>query len=68
MISWGLLVFNTVMFEFKILKRSKKSGARLGLISTPHGDIETPTFVPVATRATVRTLENDEVHAAGSQV
>ena len=56
------------MFEFKILKRSKKSRARLGVISTPHGEIETPSFVPVATRATVRTLESDEVAEAGSQV
>src|SRR3989338_7046586 len=56
------------MFEFRILKRSKKSRARLGVISTPHGEIETPAFVPVATRATVRTLESDEVAAAGAQV
>ena len=56
------------MFEFRILKRSKKSRARLGVISTPHGEIETPAFVTVATRATVRTLESDEVAAAGSQV
>ena len=56
------------MFEFKILKRSKKSRARLGVISTPHGEIETPAFVPVATRATVRTLESDEVAEAGAQV
>ncbi|OGG50740.1 hypothetical protein A2763_02340 [Candidatus Kaiserbacteria bacterium RIFCSPHIGHO2_01_FULL_54_36] len=56
------------MFEFKILKRSKKSRARLGVIKTPHGEIETPAFVPVATRATVRTLESDEVADAGSQV
>lgn len=56
------------MFSFKILKQSKKSRARLGVMSTPHGEIETPSFVPVATRATVRTLESDEVLAAGSQV
>src|SRR3989344_2907891 len=56
------------MFKFKILKRSKKSRARLGVISTPHGEIETPAFVPVATRATVRTLESDEVSEAGAQV
>src|SRR3989338_8537172 len=56
------------MFEFKILKRSKKSRARLGVISTPHGEIEPPAFVPVATRATVRTLESDEVAEAGAQV
>lgn len=56
------------MFEFNILKRSNRSRARVGVISTPHGDIETPSFVPVATRATVRTLESGEVRAAGSQV
>ncbi|MEK9201520.1 MAG: tRNA guanosine(34) transglycosylase Tgt [Patescibacteria group bacterium] len=49
------------MFEFKILKRSKKSRARLGVIETPHGEIETPAFIPVATRATVRTLSSDEI-------
>lgn len=56
------------MFTFKILKKSKKSRARLGVISTPHGDIETPSFVPVATRATIRTLDTPEIEAVGSQV
>ena len=56
------------MFSFKILKESTKSRARVGVISTPHGDIETPTFVPVATRATVRTLDSAEVAYVGSQL
>ena len=56
------------MFGFKILKKSKKSHARLGIISTPHGEIETPSFVPVATRATIRTLDSDEVAEVGSQM
>ena len=56
------------MFKFKILKKSKKSRARLGVISTPHGDIETPAFIPVATRAAIRTLDSDEVAEAGSQM
>ncbi len=56
------------MFSFKILKRSKISRARLGVISTPHGEIETPAIIPVATRATVRTLESNEVRDAGSQM
>lgn len=55
-------------FEFKILKQSKKSRARLGVISTPHGDIETPSFVPVATRASIRTLDTEEIHEVGAQV
>ncbi|HWO07512.1 MAG TPA: tRNA guanosine(34) transglycosylase Tgt [Candidatus Paceibacterota bacterium] len=56
------------MFTFKILKQSKRSRARLGVIRTPHGEIETPAFVPVATRGTVRTLDSDEVANTGSQV
>ena len=56
------------MFSFKILKRSQKSRARLGVISTPHGEIETPSFIPVATRATVRTLDSDEIAEVGSQM
>ncbi len=56
------------MFRFKILKQSTRSRARVGVITTPHGEIETPAFVPVATRATVRTLESDDIDAALSQV
>jgi len=39
---------------FKILKKSKKSNARTGVISTPHGLIHTPAFYPVGTKATVK--------------
>ena len=56
------------MFEFKILKKSKKSRARIGVIKTPHGQIETPAFVPVATRATIRTLDTREIEDVGAQV
>ena len=56
------------MFEFKVLRKSKKSRARLGVISTPHGEIETPAFVPVATRATIRTLDTSEIEDIGAQV
>lgn len=60
--------YNQHVFGFKILKKSKKSRARLGVITTPHGEIETPSFVPVATRGTVRTLDTPEIEEAGSQV
>lgn len=55
------------MFSFTILKKSKKSLARLGVITTPHGEIETPAFIPVATRATIRTLDTPEIHEVGAQ-
>jgi len=56
------------MIEFKILKKSKKSRARLGTLKTSHGVIETPSFVPVATQATVKTLTSEEAKAAKCQI
>ncbi|MDP2639013.1 MAG: tRNA guanosine(34) transglycosylase Tgt [Candidatus Azambacteria bacterium] len=54
--------------EFEILKKSKKSGARLGLLKTSHGVVETPTLVPVATQAVVKTLTSEEAEAAKCQI
>ena len=51
--------------NFKILKKSKKSSARLGIVETPHGKIKTPAFWPVATRATVKTLTPEEIQEIG---
>lgn len=56
------------MFSFKVTKKSEKSRARLGIISTPHGEVETPAFVPVATRASVRTLTSETAAELGSQL
>jgi len=53
--------------RFKILKKSKKSRARLGKIETSHGIIETPTLIPVATQAVVKTLTAEEVSETGAQ-
>lgn len=43
---------------FKILHKSSKSNARVGQIITKHGIIETPTFVPVGTNGSIKTLDN----------
>lgn len=56
------------MIEFKILKKSKKSEARLGLLKTSNGEIETPCLVPVATQAVVKTLTSEEAKAAKCQI
>ncbi|MDP3778442.1 MAG: tRNA guanosine(34) transglycosylase Tgt [bacterium] len=56
------------MLEFSIQKKSKKSNARLGILKTPHGEVETPAFVPVATQATIKTLTSEEVKATKSQL
>jgi len=56
------------MMQFKILKKSKKSRARLGLIETEHGIVETPCLVPVATQAVVKTLDSRDVEETKSQI
>lgn len=54
--------------NFKILKKSKKSKARLGFIETSNGVVETPCFVPVATQGVVKTLDSSEVEKTKSQI
>ncbi len=50
---------------FKIVKKHKRSKARLGLIKTQHGVIHTPAFLPVATKATVKSLTPENVKKIG---
>src|SRR5204863_1587682 len=42
--------------RFEIVARCRTSGARAGILHTPHGPIETPAFMPVGTQATVKGL------------
>ena len=42
--------------------------ARAGVLTTAHGEVETPVFMPVGTKATVKTLMPDEVREAGAQI
>ena len=58
---------NASDFAFKILKEDKDSRARLGVIKTRRGYIDTPYFVPVATLASVRALGSDDLAALGVQ-
>ena len=46
---------------FEITKKSKISKARLGIIKTAHGSIETPFFMPDATRGVVKNLSNQDL-------
>lgn len=54
--------------EFKLIKESTDSMARLGEIKTPHGIVETPVFMPVGTRATVKAMTPEELKDLGSQI
>ncbi len=56
------------MIDFKVTYKSKKSNARIGILKTPHGEIETPSFVGVATQAVVKTLTAEEVKQTNSQI
>ena len=52
---------------FKIQKKIEGQLGRAGLLSTPHGDIETPTFLPVGTKATIKGIKPDELTKLGVQ-
>ena len=44
---------------YELLHECKQTGARRGVIHTPHGDIQTPVFMPVGTQATVKSMTPD---------
>ncbi|MDI2588224.1 tRNA guanosine(34) transglycosylase Tgt [Psychrobacillus sp. NEAU-3TGS] len=46
---------------YELIKKDKQTGARLGIVHTPHGSFETPTFMPVGTQATVKTMAPEEI-------
>ena len=53
---------------FKLQKQSNKSQARLGSLSTAHGKISTPFFMPIATKAAVKSLAAEDVKNLGAQI
>ncbi|MEG2015444.1 MAG: tRNA guanosine(34) transglycosylase Tgt, partial [Clostridia bacterium] len=55
-------------FSYKIIHIDSKTGARHGIFTTPHGDIETPIFMPVGTCATVKSLLPSTLHEIGTQI
>ena len=54
--------------HYTLLKKSPYSAARLGILETPHGKIETPIFMPVGTRATVKAMSPQELEELGAQI
>jgi queuine tRNA-ribosyltransferase len=53
-------------FAFRVVARD--GHARRAVLSTPHGDVETPTFMPVGTQGSVKTLAPDEVASTGARI
>lgn len=55
-------------FTFEVLHTCKQSGARTGILHTPHGDVLTPMFMPVGTLATVKFVSPEELKAMNAGV
>ncbi|MGF1490850.1 MAG: tRNA guanosine(34) transglycosylase Tgt [Microcoleaceae cyanobacterium] len=55
-------------FSFQVQARCQQTQARAGLFSTPHGDVETPRFMPVGTLANVKTVTPAQLSDAGAQM
>ena len=50
------------------LHKVDPSGARLGTLHLPHGDVPTPIFMPVGTQGKVKTLHPEDLEALGAQI
>lgn len=55
-------------FRFQLQKEGSGTHARAGVMTTLHGDVETPVFMPVGTQATVKGLRFEELKTAGAKV
>ena len=53
---------------FNIDKKCKNTAARTGVLNTPHGQINTPVYMPVGTQASVKAMTPDQVSEAGAQI
>lgn len=54
--------------RYELIKECKETKARVGLLHTPHGVIETPVFMPVGTQATVKTMTPEELKEINAQI
>ena len=55
-------------FSYDLVHVDKNTGARAGVLHTPHGDIETPIFMPVGTNSSVKMLTNHDIEHTGAQI
>lgn len=54
--------------KYELIKKSSESKARRGVVKTPHGNIQTPVFMPVGTKATVKAMTPEEVEGLGAEI
>ena len=55
-------------FSYEVKHVCKQSGARYGVFKTPHGEIETPVFMPVGTQATVKGLRPEDLKSLNAEI
>lgn len=55
-------------FSYELIHTCTQSGARLGVLHTPHGDIQTPIYMPVGTAAVVKAMTSREMEEIGTQI
>ncbi len=55
-------------FYFEQIKQDSRTGARVGILHTPHGDIHTPTYMPVGTQASVKGVMPRDLKEAKTQI
>ena len=56
------------LFKFDLIAEDPTTHARAGVLHTPHGDIETPIFMPVGTKANVKGIPTETVKKLGAQI
>lgn len=56
-----------MVITYELVAEDRLTGARAGLLHTPHGSFKTPMFMPVGTQASVKTVTPDELHEMGAQ-
>ncbi|MBQ9365039.1 MAG: tRNA guanosine(34) transglycosylase Tgt [Schwartzia sp.] len=56
------------MLTYELIKKDDATGARAGILHTPHGDFETPLFMPVGTQASVKAVSPDELRDLGASI
>jgi queuine tRNA-ribosyltransferase len=55
-------------FSYELIHTCAQSGARLGVLHTPHGDVQTPIYMPVGTAAVVKAMTSREMEEIGTQI
>lgn len=58
----------TDAISYELIHQDRKTGARRGVIHTPHGDIQTPVFMPVGTQAAVKAMRPEQVRELGAEI